>query len=92
MYVLHRRATVADHGEPPRTRLDAPPDHQPVPRFEHVQRARHRREGVRAHEHGQVRVVVVVRLRCPVHRPQQPVLGVLQADHFVDEFGRVLFT
>jgi len=43
---------MADHGESPRTRFDASSDHQPVPRFEYVQRTRHRRESVGAYEHG----------------------------------------
>lgn len=75
-YVLHRRITVRDHGEPPVTRLDTPSDHQSVPRLEHVQRARHGRESVGAHEHRQVRVVVF-HLGSPLDHSHQTVLGVL---------------
>lgn len=84
---------MADHGESPRTRLDTSSDHQPVPRFEHMQRTRYRRESVGTYEHWQVRTVVfMLHLRFPVYHPHQTVLGVLQTDHFVNKFHCVFFT
>jgi len=89
VYELHGRTAVADHGESPRTRFYAPSDHQPIPRFEHVQWTWYGRESVRAHEHRQV-CAVLFRFRFPVYCLHGTMFGILTADQLVDEFRGVL--
>lgn len=76
VYKLHWRTRVADHGESPHTRIYTPSDHQPVPRFEHVQWTRHQRERIGTHEHRQIRVVELD-LWLPADHSHQAIIGVL---------------